>query len=146
MLRRAIPIVVAAGVVAGCGGSDDKSGGASDRDRVTETIESYAEAVRQKDGRRACEYLYLEYPAGDSQKDQVLEGKDLDGCADSAEEDLRDNPQVFRIKVTEVEVSGDTAKARVGTEEKNAPKDALARDDYQLRRFGDDWKIAFEPK
>jgi hypothetical protein len=130
-----LALLTAAAVgVAGCGGDDS---GGDDEAQIKDVVTSYAAAIADKDGDKACGFLT------DSAREQVEkagEALKADGCADvmekvteEASDDDRD--QLKDIEVTSVKIDGDRAVVQVKAAGETGDPSTLVKEDG-------DWKIA----
>jgi hypothetical protein len=139
--RRTLSIALlsaAALAVGGCGGDDSGGGGGGgdDESQIRNVITSYAAAVADRDGDKACGYLT---DTARQQIEAVADSLDADGCAgvmekltEQASSDDRD--QLKDIKVTSVKIDGDRATVQVeAAGEKGDPSTVVKQDG--------DWKI-----
>ena len=105
--------------------------GPDDSEQVSETLERYAEATRDKDYQTICDELYAE----DLVERVRAAGLPCEVALRTGLED-RQNPQ---LRVLSVEVDGDTASARVRS---TAGGEVPSTDTVRLTKEGDDWKIS----
>lgn len=100
-------------------------------DEVRETLDSYAEATREKDYQRLCDDLY------DSDLVERIRAAGLP-CEVALRTGLEDrqNPQ---LQVLSVDVTGDTANARVRS---TAVGEVASTDTVGLVRDGDNWRVS----
>jgi hypothetical protein len=145
-LRGVIAAATAAATVAGCGGGSDDPAPSSPpsgpRGQVTRALKEYQQALEDKDGKRLCALSYLDFPPG-AGRDRDFKGDELKQCIQEVDRS-REPSGAFDLSVSSVKVSGDSATAKL-VPAKGAPKGAGGRPDYRLRRFGDQWKVAFQP-
>jgi hypothetical protein len=123
-------------VLAGCGGSDPKSG--SDREQVEQTIKGYMNGLADGDGEQACGHLTESAQgniatAGGANSCQEA----VDGLKDALPDD--DRQKLRAVRVTEARIDGSTAEARISTGSETPP------DPVPLEKTGDGWKIAGFP-
>jgi hypothetical protein len=130
-----LTIAATALAAAGCGG--DGGGGGTDAE-VRKAVEDYLTALAAGNGRRACDQLT---PGAQKEAVEIVtaafaDSGDID-CEQAIEELSRDAGQdtkrtILNPEVSEVEVDGDTATARV----KGLSEPA------RLSRVGDGWKVS----
>jgi hypothetical protein len=134
-----IAVLSAAALAAGgCGGDSGGGGGGGgdDESQIRDVITSYASAVADRDGDKACGYLT---DTARKQIEAIADSIDAEGCAgvmekltEQASKDDRD--QLKDLKVTSVKVEGDRATVQVeAAGEKGDPSTVVKQDG--------DWKI-----
>jgi hypothetical protein len=130
-LSLAILATAALGVV-GCGGDS----GGDDESQVKDVVTSYANAIADRDGDKACGYM-----TEAAQKQVEAAGKALgaDGCGEVIEkvtEDASDKEkdQLKDIEVTSVKIDGDRAVVQVKAAGETGDPSNLVKEDG-------DWKI-----
>jgi hypothetical protein len=128
-------LATAAMGVAGCGGDD--SGGGDDESQIRDTVTSYAAAIADKDGDKACGFLT---ESARKQVESAGEAIDADGCAEvmekvteEASDDDRD--QLKDIEVTSVKIDGDRATVQVKAAGETGDPSTVVKEDGE-------WKIA----
>jgi ketosteroid isomerase-like protein len=133
-------LALSAIAVGGCGGDDSGGGGGGggdDESQVRDVVTSYAGAVADGDGDKACGYLS---DSALAQIEKAAEGLKVDGCAgvlEKATEGASDDDidKVKNMEVTSVKITGDRATAETEVEgEDNSPA-MLVKEDGE-------WKIA----
>lgn len=124
-------------VLSGCGGSSE-----TPAKEVRDAAAAYEKALADGGAARACELTYLNLPG--TRRDRPLKEGEVQSCTRDAEMSLRDSPLAFEPKVGKVRVRGTTATAELRAPA-GSPGEQLARRSLELRRFGDDWKVSFEP-
>ncbi|HEX2095970.1 MAG TPA: hypothetical protein VHF50_01210, partial [Solirubrobacterales bacterium] len=103
---------------AACGGSDDDGGdsGGSDREQARATVEELYDAIADGDAERVCEQLN---ERAQRQLEQGGLGAKAESCAESFQAFLDEAEKAgglnltLKAKVRSVEVTGDTAVAKV---------------------------------
>jgi hypothetical protein len=141
MLRaRTLSVIVlsfAALAAAGCGG--DSSGGGDDESQVKDALTSYAKAVADQDGDKACGYLSKSALAQIQAAEKTAGTKN---CADTLEAATKDASsadlkKLGDVEITSVKISGDTASAETKIAGEPSTTAELVKEDG-------DWKVALE--
>ena len=134
-------LVLTVALIPGCGGGESSDRGPSESRQVRAAVEAYDRALRDGDAREACELTYLDFPPG-AGRDRVQTEAEVAACARDTREELRNRP-TSGYEVRSVRVRGKTATVTIA-----APSSAYEdppRSRLRLRRFGETWKIAFQP-
>ena len=134
-LRALGAALVASAALASCGGGQDEtSGAATTSDDAKVVVRQYFAAFARGEADLACE-LMTEVAQRGTQ--QLPPGERADSCEAATKELRRDALVVPRPQVRDLRVSGDTATARVTSED--PPYDSAVL----LRRVDGGWRIAF---
>ena len=139
--RRASPALVGVVLLGACGGDEDAGKRPSDAQQVRAAVQAYDRALRDGDAREACELTYLDVGPGEN-GDRALSESEVASCAKDTRKELRNRP-TSGYEVRALKIRGDTATVTIA-----APSEAYEeppRSRLRLRRFGSEWKIAFEP-
>jgi hypothetical protein len=126
-------LATAAMGVAGCGGDD--SGGGDDESQIRDTVTSYAAAIADKDGDKACGFLTS---SAREQVEAAGEALKADGCGDVLEkvtEEASDDErnELKDIEVTSVKVDGDRATVQVKAGGDSGDPSTLVKEDGEWR-------------
>jgi hypothetical protein len=122
---------LAAVLVAGCGAKSDK-------DQVTDTVQSYIDGLGSKDGKKVCDQL-----AGSVQS-QVKSRASTKDCATAINRFESSNtgravaPSFKTAKINEVNVKGSTASATLSLQ---VPGSGATPTTIPLEKQGGSWKI-----
>jgi hypothetical protein len=125
-----------AALAVGCGGSSDSS---KQVDAISKTYNTYIAAVKNGNGKLACEQLTAAYRGRVSQLVTPRAQAKLKGvsCQQAIDQGtLRAVLQKFEPNLTQIEVNGNRASGVDPGEGPFGPQKVL------LRRLGGDWKIA----
>jgi hypothetical protein len=126
------PLLLAATLLAGCGKGDSE--------QISDLVERQAEANRVNNTTDICELLSERAQAEVAAAAKALGAKGTDcptqlAALGAADEDADPVPEPSAVKVTNIEISGDRATARVSPVGPDA--DPVA----SFVREGDDWKL-----
>ena len=122
-MRRLPPLVLLAccAALAGCGSSEE--------DKITESLDSFQQAVTDKDKKAFCEAVTSEQLRGSGECEKQIKASDLESIG-----------EVKDIKAEDIKVDGDKATAKVSVTvqgERNS-------DDATFRKVDGDWKIVLD--
>ncbi|MEA2168622.1 MAG: hypothetical protein QOF76_1922 [Solirubrobacteraceae bacterium] len=120
------PLLAAALLGAGCGGSD--------ADKVKNVTNDFFNALKDGDGGKACDAL-----AADTAKQAVTDGKSCEENITAAVKQAgADQFKGAKISISNVKVTGKTATAHVVTSSDKNPKE---ENDFKYAKEGGDWKV-----
>ena len=119
-MRRCLPVALLAccAALAACGSSDE--------DKIGESLDSFQQAVQDKDGKAFCEAVTSE---------QIRKSDDCEKQVKTS--DLESIGEVKDIKAENIKVDGDKATAKVSVTVRGEP----TSDDATFRKIDGDWKI-----
>lgn len=128
-------LAAAAMGVAGCGGDDSGSGG-DDEAQVKEVVTSYAAAVADRDGDKACDSMTDAARKQVEQAGQVIGAEGCGAIIEKATEDATDKErdQLKDLVVTSVKIDGDHAVVQVKAAGETGDPSNLVKQDGE-------WKI-----
>ena len=139
MKARAVLLSVA--LVAGCGSDEDPDKGPSASQQVRATVQAYDRALGDGDARKACGLTYIDFPRGGG-RDRAPTEDELDACAKDTRQELRYRP-TSGYEIRSLRVRGNSATVTIAAPSRVYEEPPRSR--LRLRRFGDSWKIAFQP-
>lgn len=119
-MRRLLPLVVIAccAALAACGSSDE--------DKIGESLDSFQQAVQDKDEKAFCEAVTSEQIRKSDDCEKQVKAAQLEGIG-----------EVKDIKAENVKVDGDKATAKVSV----TVRGQRNSDDATFRKIDGDWKI-----
>jgi hypothetical protein len=125
-------VAVAFGFAAGCGGSN------AEVDAIKHTYETYIEAVKQGDGRTACDLLTPAYRRQASRlvAPPLLAKLKGASCPRVINEGTLPQLQQYEPRLEQIQVHGKRASGF------NPAEGPLGQQEVFFRRFGGEWKIS----
>lgn len=111
----------------------------SDEDQIESVVKQFSSGIADGDGEKACNALAGPYQRG------ILSDVSSGTCAERISEfsdtqGSEEKDSFRKVEVTEVELHGSTALARTISPKPNSDFDNDAA--YNMKKFGDEWKIA----
>lgn len=119
-MRRCLPVALLAccAALAACGSSDE--------DKIGESLDSFQQAVEDKDRKAFCETVTSEQIRKSDDCEKQVKASDLESIG-----------EVKEIKAENIKVDGDKATAKVSV----TVRGERASDDATFRKVDGDWKI-----
>lgn len=119
-MRRCLPVALLAccAALAACGSSDE--------DKIGESLDSFQQAVEDKDRKAFCETVTSEQIRKSDDCEKQVKASDLESIG-----------EVKEIKAENIKVNGDKATAKVSV----TVRGERATDDATFRKVDGDWKI-----